>query len=250
MFAKKLQGACVVLALVYSPSATLAQNNGSADGWPESFYQPVSPLPPDLGFTYHHASTAAEGWQRGRAALIHARGNYWLSVSQAAIQFEVARSLEQYNHRQWIAFCIANRERLKTDRYQRTEAQRIRNEAQRGEKFEAAYRLAPEQFDRTSGSIAWPAALQAEVYSDLRVQLEHLFREQSRYSGNADGRTTQIVKCLETFRRAVRGDVGTLGRTDFAAASKFLCGLKYEVEGVPFGVGSTARRSALAQINW
>ena len=248
MFAKKFQGACVVLALLHQTSAALAQNNGSDYGWRERFYQPVAPLPPDLGFTYHHASTAGEGWQRGRAAVIHARGNYWLSVSQAAIQFEVARSLDQYNHRQWIAFCVANRERLKADRHESTEATRLRNEAQHSEKFEAAYRLAPEQLDRTSGEIAWPEVLKADAYGNLRQPLDDLFREQGHYAGKGDGRAANIVKCVESLRRAVRRDLGTFSRADYATAQRFLCGLKYEAE-VPLGAASNDPGSALTQIN-
>jgi hypothetical protein len=84
MFATKLSYGWVMLVLV-SQATALGQLNPSDYGPPAVEYRPVPPLPPDLNFTYHHASTAAEGWLRGQAALLHATGNYWLSLSQALI---------------------------------------------------------------------------------------------------------------------------------------------------------------------
>src|SRR3954449_6042831 len=45
---------------------------------PGPFHQPVAPYPVEFGFSQDHSSTAAEGFLRGTAAVIQARGNFEL----------------------------------------------------------------------------------------------------------------------------------------------------------------------------
>ena len=68
----------LVLLVFLSASAVVAQPNPSNWGRLKGGYQPARPLPPEFGFSYHHASTAYEGWLRGCSQVIHATGNYWL----------------------------------------------------------------------------------------------------------------------------------------------------------------------------
>src|SRR4051812_38049770 len=65
--------------LLVSVSTAAAQSDPSAVLAPKRpFYQPTPTMPSDMFFTQHHSSTAFEGYSRGRAAVIHAWGNYYL----------------------------------------------------------------------------------------------------------------------------------------------------------------------------
>ena len=91
--------AAVLLASVATllvANITVAQSSESYSA-SEPNYQPVSPYPVEMGFSQHHSSTAAEGFLRGRAALIQALGSYQLSESQAEILSQQARSLDRDN---------------------------------------------------------------------------------------------------------------------------------------------------------
>ena len=64
---------------------------------PGPFHQPVPPYPVEMGFSQDHSSTAAEGYLRGKAALIQSLGNFQLSESQAQILRQQARWLDREN---------------------------------------------------------------------------------------------------------------------------------------------------------
>src|SRR5437899_1935802 len=125
MFANRFMTGCVLMVLACQTTAALAQSSGG--DWPERFYQPISPLPADFGFTQHHDSTAAGNYLRGRAALIHASGGFLLSRSQSAILQEYARRMAICSDRQWIEYRTWRKKLVKDDRRRRLDAKRQKN---------------------------------------------------------------------------------------------------------------------------
>jgi hypothetical protein len=228
MITQNFRNGLIALVFASVTSAASAQiSNVATNGRPET-YRPVSPLPPELGFCYDHASTALEGALRGQAQLTHAQGNYLLSLSQAQILSGVARSLQIENRGQWIDLRVANRNRLAAERQSSLAAQRAKNSALRHDRYRAAYRLSARQFDRTTGTIAWPALLLDEKYADVRTQIDELYRHQ--VAGFLGERSVEIERTVERLQTAVRRDFRNLDREDYHAAQKFLRGLKYEPE--------------------
>ena len=89
--------ALVFIALGTISSVAWAQAN-DPDYWrPQAPPPPIPLYGPDFLFTHHHASTAAEGYLRGQAALLHARGTYLVNSQQAAILAAHAKRLEMLN---------------------------------------------------------------------------------------------------------------------------------------------------------
>ena len=225
MFCTKLSLGCLLMVLVFSTAVQAQPAN--YDEPPGGHYRPVPPLPPDLGFTYHHASTAAEGWWRGRAAYIHAAGNYLLSESQALICREEARWIALANHERWISYRIAMHRWYELDRQRRIEELRRANEA-RWLGVYKVYLLTPSQFNRITGEIKWPEALRTAEYSNSRQRLNELFRQRAGYIDSPIGSETELQQCVEGLARTLRSNIRTYERTDYMNAHKFLCGLKYE----------------------
>jgi hypothetical protein len=182
--AKNLKLVCMVLIIVSHGSAGLAQNGEQERSYTDC-YRPVPPLPPDLAFTNHHASTSLEGAIRGQAQLIRASGNFWLSLSQAMICHEQARAFVLDNKERWLEHSIALRKWYEFDHQRRNSIQRQANDARRTDR-NAIHRLTNDHLDRFTGAIAWPTILEAAVYNDLRERLNELFRARAKY-GDTSG---------------------------------------------------------------
>src|SRR5262245_43256036 len=119
MCAGKVKSLTVLAAFVV-PGFALAQ------GFDISRQVPVEQLrhfPPEFGFAYHHASTAAEGGLRGRAELIHALGSYSVAASQSLLCREEARRLAIDNHDRWVARQISLRKLRESARQERLDTQ-------------------------------------------------------------------------------------------------------------------------------
>ena len=197
------------------------------------YYQPVRPYPVEMGFTQHHSSTAIEGAQRGRAAVIQAWANAQLSLSQAAVINEQARALDRENCLKQTQALQAQKEMWNSARIEARE-QRVARiaeglkkiEEQQATTYRQAYELSSSEFDPKTGAIKWPRALQSAKYQPVRERIEELFREQLGYGDPQPGAVKEIAQNVETLRRALRSDISSMPQQDFLAASKFLVGLK------------------------
>ena len=227
MFATKLSYGFVVLILLSSTTA-LAQHSHDGYGVPsEEFYKPVSPLPPDLHFTYHHASTAAEGWLRGRAALLHAQGNYMLAASQAMICHEQARWLALDNRQRWLEHRFWLKAWHEADLQRRIEARRAQLAARRLSTF-GVFMLRPDEINRATGQIAWPMILMSPVFHGPREQLNTLFVLRTQYP--APAAEAEIDRSVQHLIRGLQRHVAHVDRGEYLAAQDFLRGLLYENE--------------------
>jgi hypothetical protein len=229
MSATKLSSACLLLVLVWRTNSSAQQTDNPYE-LPPVHYQPVPPWPPHMGESYHHDSTAAGNYLRGLASVIYARGNYWLSVSQARVVFAYARSLDNYNRRQWINLRAWNRDRLAAERKGRLAARRSKNETSRLAQYKAAYQLTDAELNRQTGAIAWPAALQANEYTELRSRLDNLFRHSIGGAATIGANAERIAACTDGLRRTLNRNMNSVERNNYKSAQKFLCGLKYEPE--------------------
>jgi hypothetical protein len=231
MFSLKAINGLVVLVLVFTTNG-FAQENRQSYELPPVNYAPVSPWPPHMFETYHHDSTAAGNYLRGLSSVNYARGNYWLSISQARILFEHARSLNYCNRQNWIELRAWNRARIGAEKSQRATDARAKNDGGRLARYEAAYRLSNAELDRNTGEIAWPNSLQSAEYADVRFEIENLLRELTLDAGTFDVNAKALSQSVTHFSRHLNKNRGNVQRDDYVAAQKFLRGLKYEPEFV------------------
>src|SRR3954469_15292499 len=85
--------AITLLSFLLLVSGSFAQSGYGNSG------EPMQPVHYGMPFSYgsNHASTAAEGYLRGRAAVIDAIGSFEVNDAQAQILREHARSLDREN---------------------------------------------------------------------------------------------------------------------------------------------------------
>lgn len=223
----------VTFARLLVASVCAAQSSESYHTPPGPFHQPVSPLPVELGFTQHHASTAAEGFQRGQASVIQALGNFELSESQAEILRQQARWAELENnlkqtqtlHAKQKLWAEARTQALKSRSVRRSEGLKLIAE-RRATEYRQAYQLSASELDIATGAICWPAALQAEKYQLERGRIEQLFRQHLSYEEPQSVTANEIVRSIDRLSRTLRSDFSSLPRDDYMASQKFLAGLK------------------------
>src|SRR5829696_8643782 len=89
-------GLFVSFATLAGTGNAVGQSSYSTEGGSAHHFQPSS-----FGYgSYgsYHASTAAEGYLRGRAAVIDAVGNFKVNAAQAAILREQGRALDRENN--------------------------------------------------------------------------------------------------------------------------------------------------------
>jgi len=209
----KVPSAALLIVLV-AAAATFSQ------------YVPGGSVAPSYGGGYGygwggHASTAAEGYQRGYADVVRSYGMANLLNSEASKNWEDARRAY-----------IDNRAKA-TETY--FEMRRYNNEArkaERGSPFsmetfvrlshqQAPARLSTSQLDPLTGGIGWPAALQKNEYTAFRTRLDGLFKNLA--AGYSD--SGEIKKAVEEFQEQLKADLAQFQANDYLAAKNFLTSL-------------------------
>jgi hypothetical protein len=187
-------------------------------------------------FSYgsYHASTAAEGYLRGRAAVIDAIGNFEVSDAQAQILREHARSLDRENDlKQTEALHLQKkmwndaRVQARKDHLIRAAEGQQRLAEQRAAVYREAYRLSPNELNLQTGAISWPEALCDDKYQANRDQLQELVRELVSYGGAQPAKAAEVARSVDAFSKALKNEIATMPREEYVAAQKFLLGLKY-----------------------
>ncbi len=98
-------GLVFTVAALSLTTSGMAQSDYGYNRMPSRpLYRPVHSYPAGWGLGYYHSSTAAEGFLRGRAAVIDALGNYQVNEGQAEILREQARA--------WTAKTTSSKPRL------------------------------------------------------------------------------------------------------------------------------------------
>jgi hypothetical protein len=207
-----------------------AETNEYSMGGTSSYFWPMGSYSAPYGFS----STAFEGAQRGRAALVDAWGNYELKSSQAAILWQQARDLDRINDLELVAALQTKREIWREAREAERRARaardaegRLKFAELRATVYQRAYALTAAELNLDTGEICWPAALQAEKFAGQRRRLEQLFRTLASNPDPQPQLAEAIGGEVDRLVRAFRCEAGNLPRDEYLAAHKFLRGLKY-----------------------
>lgn len=186
------------------------------------------------GYGYYHSSTAAEGYLRGSAAVIDARGNYEVNNARAGILNQKVRSMSRDNDLKQTEALYAqqkmwsdNRIEARNDRELQSQQGQHLLAMHRATTYRAAYELSDRELNVKTGEIKWPDALQGAKFSANRDRMEELFRQHVGY-GAPQGKTAQeIARTVDKWSQSLRNEVATMPREEYLVAQKFLTGLKY-----------------------
>ncbi len=220
MKALTIQLGALLTTLVFSAVA-LGQYPGST-----SYHAP----PTGIVIWHHHASTVAEGYARGVAAMLYAQGAYNRMSAEARIAHAQAYAQELENRQRqvdtYFSVRAANRRAQAAERGERPTFDELAQLARQS----APSRLGQDDLDPQSGRIDWPAALRAEKYAAARWELERLFSYRA-VTRTLDGQQQRQIQQLTGEMLAdLKSDIRQMSPMEYSQARGFLNSLAYEAQ--------------------
>ncbi|NQT14172.1 MAG: hypothetical protein HQ582_15565 [Planctomycetes bacterium] len=180
--------------------------------------------------TYHHASTAAEGYARGKAAITRAQGQYNLLTAEANVVNQEAyrRGIENQTRKVngYFALREKNREERAVQRGPRASAEQLRRIAAAGKPAT----LSPSELDSATGGIAWPTLLEREEYEPFRADLEEAFARRADNGRMEPADLEQAEQAAEGMIAELKSHVREIPSHQYIAARRFVESLAYDAQ--------------------
>ena len=172
------------------------------------------------GGGYRHASTAAEGAQRGFADVVRSAGEYNLNTAQAASigQDTVSKYLDNRMKGTSTYFQM----RQANDQYRRAEKTPPLSSEQlyRIAAEKAPKELSSSDVDPLTGQIAWPPVLQGDAFADTRTKLEALFVQRAK--GGSSDYVFQAQQVAKEALTLLKANIRNYPASEYLQAKRFL----------------------------
>lgn len=130
-------------------------------------------------FAYHHASTFEEGVLTGQARYLQALGQYNQLTADALVRREEARAKFYDNEKSRVATHFEIKKINADYRAQYKPQPLTKTVLDQRNLQDQPKRLTSREYNVDSGSLQWPAALQAEPFDGHRLVLDNLFNRRS-----------------------------------------------------------------------
>jgi hypothetical protein len=176
----------------------------------------------------NRASTPAEGYARGMADVLRARGRQNLLNSEAAINATEARKRAIDNREKWTDTYFRLRKKNREYRAQ-LGAPRLSEEdwiryAQQGK----PERLSPSELDAVSGQIRWPILLRDERFSEERNVIQNAFAERASTGSLSRDDLLAVNDATDAILAALKDDIRQLPPDEYMQTKNFVESIAYE----------------------
>ena len=176
-----------------------------------------------------YASTAQQGADYGMSEVLRAEGTKNVLDSQAAKNWQEAKTLEIQNKLRWTETYFEMRKVNKEARAAEAGPPVTQEQAIRMAKMAAPARLGSTKLDPVTGHIAYPMILTQDVYKTYRDKLDHLFAERAASGGSIRYEQFQDIQLtVSQFIEALTKRVNDYPAGDFGSARTFLDSLAHE----------------------
>jgi len=222
----------VTAVLLLTPVAALAQGDSSYG----HTGNPIGGWYPHYLYPRYHSSTAAEGYLRGMAMHIWARGHYNYMTAQARVAAAHARQLEIDNREQAANTYFSMRE---ANRQARAEQRRPRTTPEQAARLAAAGQpdfLSPAEFDPQANRIAWLRVLQSAEFDRQRTRIEEILASRASGGQLATDEAAQVEEVVQLMLTTLRGQIHELPPSEYISGRRFLERLAHSARQ-PFGYG-------------
>lgn len=181
------------------------------------------------GWGMNWSSTAQEGADRGLAAVVRAQGYANLQNSEAAKNWEEAKTLEMQNKLRWTETYFEMRQVNRDKRADEAGPRVSQDQAIKLARMAAPPRLPSTQLDPVTGHIEYPLILTADLYKSYRERLDSLFAQRAASGGSI---RYDDFKAIETtisqFVETLKEHVSEYAAGDYGRAQNFLMSLMNE----------------------
>lgn len=177
----------------------------------------------------HWASTAQQGAQEGIATVVRAEGYANLKNSEAAKNWQDAKTKDIENKMRWTETYFEMRKTNREARAAEDGPPVTQEQAVRLAKMTLPPRLGSTQLDPVTGHIAYPPVLQADIFQPYREELDKLFADRAASGGSLQfEELKQIHEAVSKFIDVLKQHVGEFAAGDYGRARTFLDSLSHE----------------------
>jgi hypothetical protein len=189
-------------------------------------------------FAYHHASTFEEGVLTGQARYLHSLGLYNQLTADALVRREEARTKALENEQLRVNTFFKLKTINAEYRAQYKPQPLTKAVLDQRNLADQPKRLNAREYNVDSGSLQWPAALQAEAFDAHRLALDNLFHRRtagefgpnSRFYLEVSQTTGQMKDMLLKYSKSPEC---WFGQQEYVGAKNFLDSLKHEARLAP-----------------
>lgn len=176
-----------------------------------------------------YASTAGQAADYGMAQVIRAQGYANLQNSEAAKNWEDAKTKEIDNREKWTNTYFQMRKDNREARAEERGPPITQEQAIRLAHTRAPPRLTTTQLDPVTGHITYPLVLTDSVYEPYRENVDRLFAERASSGGSVSyDQFEEIQQAVNDFADALKQHVDKYAAGDYGTARTFLTSLAHE----------------------
>lgn len=184
------------------------------------------------GFGYNrggYASTAGQAAAYGMSEMMRAQGYENLQNSEAAKNWEEAKTQEIQNRLRWTETYFEMRKENRDKRAEEAGPRVTQEQAIRMAKMAAPPRLGSTQLDPVTGHIEYPMILTDSGYKPYRDRLDSLFAHRAETGGSIQYSDYQAIQqTVSKFIDALKARVKEYPAGDYGRARTFLDSLAHE----------------------
>lgn len=181
------------------------------------------------GFGGGWASTAQQGADMGLASVVRAQGYANLKNSEAAKNWEEAKTMEMQNRLRWSETYFEMRKVNRDRRADEAGPPITQQQAISLAKMKAPPRLPSTQLDPVTGHIEYPLVLTQGIYTQYRDRLDSLFATRASSGGSIRYEDFQAIQTTVTgFIETLQSHISEYAAGDYGRARTFLDSLANE----------------------
>ena len=181
------------------------------------------------GFGGGWASTAQQGADMGLASVVRAQGYANLKNSEAAKNWEEAKTMEMQNRLRWTETYFEMRKVNREKRADEAGPPITQEQAISLAKMKAPPRLQSTQLDPVTGHIEYPLILTQDIYKQYRDRLDSLFANRAASGGSIRYEDFQAIQTtVSQFVETLQKHVSEYAAGDYGRARTFLDSLANE----------------------
>jgi len=176
------------------------------------------------------ASTAQQGAADGIASVVRSEGYANLKNSEAAKNWQDAKSMEIDNKMKWTETYFEMRKTNREARAAEAGPPVTQEQAIRMAKMAAPPRLGSTQLDPVTGHIEYPLVLRDDIFAPNRQELDTLFAKRAASGGSVQyEEVREMQDAVSKFIDVLKQNVGNYAAGDYGRARTFLDSLSREV---------------------
>lgn len=181
------------------------------------------------GWGMSWASTAQQGADMGLASVVRAQGYANLKNSEAAKNWEEAKTMEMQNRLRWTETYFEMRKVNREKRAEEAGPPITQEQAIALAKMSAPARLNSTQLDPVTGHIEYPLILTQDIYKQYRQRLDTLFAQRASSGGSIRFEDFQAIQnTVSQFTEALQQHIDQYAAGDYGRARNFLDSLVQE----------------------